>query len=174
VTSSEGHRRVREPVQPLRVVCRRCGQVPWEGDQPSDDARQLLADFADSSCPIGGTASGCPSTTESQATTDEQEPSRLRQIVKAIRDRAPRGMWLQLPDLAANTPKEVTVTWTPAMPDSSYTVTALPVHGAALLTAGIRAVVKPGSLTTADCVLIVAATQAVSAGQAGLHVSAVP
>lgn len=176
MTAAEGpRRRVGERIQRLRVTCRRCGETPWEGDEPvTDNARQLLANFADSSCPIGGTANGCPSTTEAQADTDEQDPSRLRALIQAIRNRAPRGERVPIPALTANTPAEITVAWPVAMPDTSYSVTATPVHGAALLAAGIRVSVKPGSLTTAGCVLLVVATQAVSASQAGLHVAAVP
>lgn len=76
VPNAETPRRtVGEPVQPLRIVCRRSGSVPWEGGQPvTDDPQQLLADFADVSCPIGGTAFGCPSTTAAQAATRRADP----------------------------------------------------------------------------------------------------
>ncbi|MGH4013176.1 MAG: hypothetical protein ACRDSL_04440 [Pseudonocardiaceae bacterium] len=81
-------RRVGERINPLRVVCRRCGETPWEGDEPVEAPRQLLADFADSSCPLGGTTAGCPSTTEAQETEREAQPltriERLREIVDTI------------------------------------------------------------------------------------------
>lgn len=159
-----------------QVVCLGpCGTQLYAGDTPPPEpARQMLAGFADTQCPIGGTEAGCPSTTEALEAAAEERPSRLRQLIAAIRNRAPRGDRIPIPALAANTPAEVTVTWPVAMPDTSYSVTALPVHGAALLAADIRVCIKPGSLTTAGCVLIVAATQAVNAGQAGLHVSATP
>lgn len=168
----------------VNLTCQVCRTTVWTGGEldeqgqiaglPFEDGQELLGPFADQSCPIGGTANGCPSTTEARENAAEERPNRLRQLIKAIRDRAPRGVRLQLPALTANTPVEVTVTWPQAMPDSSYSVTVTPTHGPAVLAAGIRVAVKPGSLTTADCVLIVAATQAVTAGQAGLHIVAVP
>ena len=82
-------RTVGERVNPLRLVCRRCGETPWEGDEPIEHPRQVLAAFADSSCPIGGTPAGCPSTTEAQEAEREAEPltriERLREIVDTIR-----------------------------------------------------------------------------------------
>lgn len=75
VPDAETRRTVGEPVQPLRIVCRRSGSVPWEGTQPvTDDPQQLLADFADTACPIGGTAFGCPSTAAAQAATRRADP----------------------------------------------------------------------------------------------------
>lgn len=82
-------RRVGERINPLRVVCRRCGETPWEGDQPVENPRQVLAAFADGSCPIGGTVNGCPSTTEAQTAEQEAQPltriERLREIVDTIK-----------------------------------------------------------------------------------------
>ena len=80
-------RKVGEKVQPQRVVCRQCGRVPWAGEQPvTDNGRQLLADFADSSCPLGGTPAGCPSTTEAQEAERENQPQTPIARLRAIRD----------------------------------------------------------------------------------------
>ena len=168
----------------VNVTCQVCRHTLWEGGEldeqgqitglPFTDGQELLSPFAESSCPIGGTAAGCPNTIVALTNAAEERPNRLRQLIQAIRNRASRGERVPIPVLAANTPAEITVTWPVAMPDTSYSVNATPVHGAALLAAGIRVCIKPGSLTTTGCVLIVASTQAVNAGQAGLHVSAVP
>lgn len=82
-------RRVGERINPLRVVCRRCGETPWEGVEPVEQPRQVLAAFADSSCPIGGTVNGCPSTTEAQTAQREAEPltriERLRDDIATLK-----------------------------------------------------------------------------------------
>lgn len=75
-------RKVGQQINLLRVVCRQCGSTPWEGDNPRDNPRQLLADFADTQCPIGGTANGCPSTTEAQ--TAEREVLPLTRIARLV------------------------------------------------------------------------------------------
>ena len=164
-------------MHPVTVACKGpCKRILYEGDAagaPSGDGQQILTDFADSSCPVGGQAGGCPNVTQAVEEQREQEPSRLRQLLRAIRDRAPRTTRVALPALVANTPIEVPITWTPAMPDQSYSVSISLVHGPALLGA-IRAAVKPGSLTTGGCTLHVGASRDVADGQAGVHVTGTP
>lgn len=93
-------RRPGERINPLRVVCRNCGETPWEGDQPVDHPRQVLAAFADSSCPIGGTVNGCPSTTEAQAAQQEDEPLTRIQRLKAVVDQLTTAIQANRDDIA--------------------------------------------------------------------------
>lgn len=157
-----------------QVNCWGCGTRVYSGDTPPPGgAKAALATFADASCPKGGTVNGCPSTTVAQQTADDERPGRLRQLIQTIRDRAPRTTRLQLPALATGAPTEVPVTWPADLPDASYSVTATLVLPAALLGV-IRVGIKPGSLTTTGCVLLAGTTQAITAGQAGVHVVATP
>lgn len=169
---------------PATVVCRGpCGRVLFEGGQrddngdiglPFEDGETLLRDFADSSCPIGGTANGCPNTTEALEVKAEERPDRLRQLIRAARERLPRSRSLILPALTANTPQEITVTWPTALPDATYQVLISPELDAPGLLGAIAAAVKAGSRTPEGCTLLVAANRDVAANRAGLHVVAVP
>lgn len=157
-----------------QVNCWGCGSRVYSGDIPPPGGSQAaLAAFADAQCPKGGTANGCPSTTAAQQNHDDERPDRLRQALKALKDARVRGTAVQLPALTAGTPVEVTVTWPTPMPDPVYRIAVTPVHGAGLLGV-LRWCLKPGSLAVDGCTLIVASTQAVAAGQAGLHVVAAP
>ena len=156
----------------FRVACHACQTELDSGDTPPADPQGRLTQFADTECPRGG-GLDCPNATATREEMEEQRPGRLRLLVAAIRARTPRAARLVLPALTANTPTDVPVTWATEMPDATYSVVATPVLPAALVGI-VRVAVKPGSLTTAGCVLTVAATQAVAAGQGGLHVVAVP
>jgi hypothetical protein len=159
------------PAPPFRIACHVCQTEIDTSTEAPGDAQDRLRVFADASCPRGGV--GCPNTTTALETQEEERPARLRQLVTMIRARAPRSARVALPALAAATPVEVPVTWQVAMPDATYSVVATPVVPAALLGV-VRVAVKPGSLSPEGCALNVAATQAVAAGQAGLHVIGVP
>lgn len=167
------------------VVCRGpCGRVLFTGgrvddtgqvvDLPFTDGQELLTAFADSSCPVGGTAAGCPNTTEAQAVTAEEQPRQLRQLIRAAQARLPRSRSLLLPALAANTPAEILVTWPTPMPDGTYQVTIGQEFTQPVLLGAIRAAVKAGSRTAEGCTLLVGSTRDVPDGTAGLHVVAVP
>lgn len=182
----------------VTIQCRGpCKRVLYQGGEigsggpvglPFADGEQILKDFADSACPIGGTANGCPSTTESMAVRDEEQPPRLRQLVKAaktrldtldgradlIEQRRPAGVSLTLPALTANTPIEVTVPWPRALPNTNYQVQISQEFAAQVLLGAIATAVKAGTRAVDGCTLLVAATRAVNAGQAGLHVVAIP
>lgn len=160
------------PEPQFRIACHACRTELDSGDTPPANAQAVLTAFADASCPRGG-GLDCPNATATREELEEQRPGRLRQLVAAIRVRAPRAARLVLPALTANTPTDVPVTWAPDMPDATYSVVATPVLPAALVGV-VRVAVKPGSLTKAGCVLTVVATEAVAAGQGGLHVVAVP
>lgn len=164
----------------VTVTCRGpCRVTVYDGDGTDGqghliDGQQLLTQFAvNNPCPAGGDAGGCPNTPAAIDERNEQQPARLRQLVKAIRERAPRGVTVPVPALTAATPAEVAVPWPTELPDATYRVAATPVHGPALL-GRLNVCVKAGSKTTAGCVLIVGASVAVPAGTAGLDVVAVP
>lgn len=156
-----------------RVACIRCGTEVYNDNEPPGNPGGLLAGFANSDCPIGGTANGCPSTTQANVNRDDENPAKLRGALKALRDARVRGTTVALPALTAGTPVEVTVMWAAPLPDSVYRVAVTPVHGAGLLGA-LRWCLKPGSLSATECVLIVASTTNVTPGQAGMHVVAAP
>lgn len=154
------------------VTCWECKSQVYASDTaPPDDAQALLTAFADSRCPKNGLE--CPNTTTAVTERDEQRPARLRHWVRTIRERAPRTRRMMLPDLVAATPVEITVSWPTPLPDAGYAVTVELVAGPALL-GRIQTSIKPGSLTTTECTLLVATTRDVAAGLAGLHVVAVP
>lgn len=158
----------------FQVNCWTCKTQVYSSDTPPPGGVQAaLAAFADAQCPIGGTANGCTSTTVAQQTADDERPDRLRQALKALKDARVRGTAVTLPAITAGTPVEVTVVWPSPMPDPVYRIAVTPVHGAGLLGV-LRWCLKPGSLAVDGCILIVASTQAVAAGQAGLHVVAAP
>lgn len=170
---------------PAAVACRGpCAQVIYRGgrvgddgqvtDLPFTDGQDLLTDFADSACPVGGTAAGCPNTTEARAITAEEQPRQLRQLIKAAQARLPRSRSLLLPALVANTPAEIAVTWPAPMPDGTYQVTIGQEFAQPVLLGAIRAAVKAGSRTAQGCTLLVGSTRDVADGAAGLHVVAVP
>lgn len=156
------------------VICWGCMTEVYASDtEIAADPAALKATFADASCPKGGTAGGCPSTTDAQAAQDDQRPAKLQALITAISARVPRTTRLALPALAANTVTEVPVTWPTAMPDATYSV-ASGIVCPATLAGKIAAALKPGSATTAGCSLLVVSTVAVAAGGAGLHVVATP
>lgn len=142
---------------------------------PFTDGQALLTAFAEASCPLGvPPPAECPNTPAALEERDEQRPARLRQLVKAIRDRAPRSTRFPLPALVANTPVEIPVTWLPPCPDTTYSVVTSQEFAALVLLGAIRVAVKAGSRTTTGCVLLVGSTRDVADGQAGLHVVAIP
>lgn len=159
-----------------QVVCLGpCGAQLYDGDTPpTPPARQMLAEFADTQCPIGGTENGCPNTAEAQEAAEEQRPDRLRQLIRAARERLPRSRSLILPALTANTPQEITITWPTPLQDATYQVLIGVEVDAAGLLAAIAAAVKAGSRTPDSCTLLVGASRDVAANRAGLHVVAVP
>lgn len=159
-----------------QVVCLGpCGTQLYEGDDPPPTpARQMLRQFADTQCPIGGTANGCPNTAAAQDDADDARPDRLRQVIKAAQARLSRSRSLVLPALVANTPQEIPITWPTAMPDATYRVTIGQEFAQPVLLGAIRAVVKAGSRTTDGCTLLVGSTRDVADGAAGLHVVATP
>lgn len=162
------------PDQPVRgtwpVVCGTCHSHVAATDTPPDDPQALLTAFADTACPLGGV--GCPNTTAAQQARDAQRPDRLKALITAIQNRAPRTVRIALPALVVGTPVDVPVAWPSEMPDATYSVTATPVHGPGLLGV-LRWAIKPGSLSSTGCTITVSATAAVVAGQAGLHLIAV-
>lgn len=167
------------------VICRGpCGTPVFTGTPgpdglPFTDGQEVLTAFAMVSCPLGAnpaerTVAGCPHTNEARDNQQEERPARLRQLVRAIRDRAPRAVRLTLPALAIGVPVEIPVTWPVPVPDNSYSVLISQEFAALVLLGAIRTAVKPGSRTTTGCTLLVAATRDVADGQAGLHVVAIP
>ena len=168
---------------PASVVCPGpCGRVIFQGGTvrdgeivlPFEDGQRLLTDFANASCPVGGEANGCPNTTPAVEERAEQQPARLRQVVKAAQARLPRSKSLALPALVANTPQEIPVTWPTPLADANYAVTVGQEFSAPIQLGAIRAAVKAGSRTTTGCTLIVGSTRDVADGAAGLHVVATP
>lgn len=155
------------------TICLGCNTEVYGGDTPPANPTVLLNSFADAQCPKGGTVNGCPSTSDAMTNQADERPDRLRQALKGLKDARVRGTAVTLPALTAGTPVEVTATWPSPMPDAVYRIAVTPVHGAGLLGV-LRWCLKPGSLAVDGCTLIVASTQAVAAGQAGLHVVAAP
>lgn len=166
------------------VVCPGpCGRVIYEGGTvqdgevvglPFEDGQALLTTFADSSCPVGGEANGCPNTTPAIEERKEQQPARMRQVIKGAQARLPRSRSLTLPALVANAPQEITVTWPTPLADSSYAVTIGQEFAQPILLGAIRVAVKAGSRTPAGCTLLVGSTRDVADGAAGLHIVADP
>jgi hypothetical protein len=169
---------------PATVICPGpCGRLLFEGGQagpegqvilPFADGQQLLTDFAETSCPVGGTGGGCPNTTEALQNRTDERPDRLRQLIRAAQTRLPRSRSLVLPALVANTPQEIAVTWPTPMPDGTYQVTIGQEFTQPLLLGAIRAAVKAGTRTATGCTLLVGSTRDVADGAAGLHVVATP
>ena len=171
-------------MKPVSVNCPGpCRRNVYEGGEirdgqvvvPFADGQQLLTDFAVVSCPLGvPPPPECPNTGVALEEQAERRPERLRQLVKVIRDRAPRAVRLFLPALTANTPVEVSVTWPVPVPDTTYSISITQEFAALVLLGAIRVAVKAGSRTTTGCTLLVGSTRDVADGQAGLHVVATP
>lgn len=82
----------------VQVTCHTCHAPVWSGgrveetpeggvirDVPFADGQTVLTEFADRECPIGGTAAGCPNTTEAQETARSRDPQRLAAELDAAR-----------------------------------------------------------------------------------------
>lgn len=154
------------------LTCTSCGaQPPPDLQRPGDTPQGILTRLADALCPRGG--AGCPHTSSAVTERDQLRPRKLKVLIDAARDRLPRTRRLVLPALAANTPLGVPVVWGDPLPDDTYAIGYGVIAGAALL-GRIEITVQPGSILPTGCMLLVAATRDVTAGQAGLHVVATP
>lgn len=65
--------------------CNSCQAVAYSSDQgPPTDRIAELVRFADTQCPRGGTAGGCPNTTEARQAGADRKPGRLRQLIAEL------------------------------------------------------------------------------------------
>ena len=179
---------------PATVQCRGpCRRVVFSGGRsgpdgveglPYTDGQQVLTDYADSSCPVGGLVGGCPNTREAQAEADLDRPATRRELanhpagrdiaaliarlaavenqVTALRDRQPAlaHAIYPLPALGVGA-QDVALTWNTPLsqtPARAVVVPDLPAPAEGAVNGTVK------TLTATGVTLTVTTTRSISAG----------
>lgn len=183
-----------EPIRgTFTLRCNSCQAVVHSSDNgPPPDQRARLTEFADAQCPRGGTAGGCPNTSDVLAEAVERQPAKLldrlreawQQIqewkgkaqqviddVRALESRQPRTVVFPIPALAIGR-HDLFISW-PSELSSVPRVQVTPELPRAGV-AAIRAAVLAGSRTAVGCTVVVDTAVVIPEGQGWLHVTATP